>query len=135
MLQSESNSYDFYRKSLAHQVVLGHRNGGTDPDRIRKPDVSFIRLERMAPEDCPEGHCEIVPDLVAEVVSPNDKYYEVRAKTEEYLQAGVKLVWVVDPSTRSVQVHRADGSTDELHENQELSGEDVVPGFQLRVAE
>ena len=106
-----------------------------DPDRIRKPDVSFIRLERMAPEDCPEGHCEIVPDLVAEVVSPNDKYYEVRAKTEEYLQAGVKLVWVVDPSTRSVQVHRADGSTDELHENQELSGEDVVPGFQLRVAE
>lgn len=106
-----------------------------DPDRIRKPDVSFIRLERLAPEDRPEGHCEIAPDLVAEVVSPNDTYYEVREKTEEYLRVGVRLVWVVDPHTRSVQVHRADGSTEELHENQELSGEDIVPGFRLLIGE
>ena len=106
-----------------------------DPDRIRKPDVSFIRLERLSPNDRPEGHCEVVPDLVAEVISPNDLYYEVREKTEEYLQTGVRLVWVVDPHTRSVQVHRANGSTEELHELQELDGEDVVPGFRLLVSE
>ncbi len=106
-----------------------------DPDRIRKPDVSFIRLERLPPDERPEGYCEIVPDLVAEVVSPNDTYYEVREKTEEYLRAGVRLVWVVDPHTRSVQVHRADGSTEELHETQELTGEAVVPGFRLSVGE
>ncbi len=106
-----------------------------DPDRVRKPDVSFIRLDRFQIEDYSHGYCTVVPDLVAEVISPNDTYYEVREKTEEYLQAGVKIVWVVDPHTRSVQVHRADGSTDELHENHELSGEEIVPGFQLRVAE
>lgn len=106
-----------------------------DPDRIRKPDVSFIRLERLAPDDRPEGHCEIVPDLVAEVVSSDDTYYEVREKTEEYLRAGVRLVWVVDPNTRSVQVHRADRSTNKLHENQELNGEEIVPGFRLLIGE
>lgn len=106
-----------------------------DPDRVRKPDVSFIQLDRFPAEDFQQGYCTVVPDFVAEVISPNDTYYEVREKTEEYLRVGVQLVWVVDPHTRSVQVHRADGSTDEFHESQELSGETVVPGFRLSVAE
>ena len=106
-----------------------------DPDRVRKPDVSFIRLARLAPEDRPEGHCAIVPDLVAEVISPNDTAYEVREKTEEYLRAGVQIVWVIDPHAKQVDVHRADGSVLKLHEDTELSGEDVVPGFRLLVGE
>ena len=94
-----------------------------DPDRVRKPDVSFIRLERLSPGDRPEGHCDIVPDLVAEVISPNDTAYEVREKTEEYLRAGVQIVWVIDPHAKQVDVHRADGSLQKLYENEELSGE------------
>lgn len=106
-----------------------------DPDRVRKPDVSFIRLERLSPDDRPEGHCDIVPDLVAEVISPNDTAYEVRAKTEEYLRAGVQIVWVIDPHAKQVDVHRADGSLQKLYEDEELSGEEVVPGFRLLVSE
>lgn len=106
-----------------------------DPDRVRKPDVSFIALDRFSADEFQNGFCTVVPDLVAEVISPNDTYYEVREKTEEYLQAGVRLVWVVDPHTRSIQVHRANGSTDELHEHQELDGEEVIPGFRLLVGE
>ena len=106
-----------------------------DPDRIRKPDVSFISLDRLPPEDEPEGYCEIVPDLVAEVVSPNDTIYELCLKIEEYRKAGVKLIWVVVPNTKTVTIHRLNGSTDELREADELSGEDVVPGFRCSIAD
>ena len=106
-----------------------------DPTRIRKPDVSFISLDRLPAEDEPEGYCNIAPDLVVEVVSPNDTYYELSEKIEEYLQAGVRLIWVVVPKTKTVRILRADGSTAELHVDQELSGEDVVVGFRCAVSE
>lgn len=106
-----------------------------DPDRIRKPDASFISLDRMPPEDEPEGYCATVPDLVAEVVSPNDTIYELSLKIDEYRKAGVKLIWVVVPNTKTVTVHRLDGSTQELREADELSGEEVISGFRCSVAE
>ncbi len=73
------------------------------------------------------------PDLAVEVVSPNDLYYEVEEKVQEYLNAGVSLVWVIDPEVRVVRVHRADSTAAYLTENDELSGEDVLPGFRCRV--
>ena len=94
-----------------------------DPDRIRKPDVSFISLDRLPPEDEPTGYCEVVPDLAVEVVSPNDTIYELTEKIDEYLKAGVKLIWVIVPNTKIVRIYRANGSTDELHVTQELSSE------------
>ena len=104
-----------------------------DPGKVRRPDVSFIRLERMPATQEPEGHCRIAPDLAVEVISPNDLYYEVEDKVAEYLAAGVRLVWVVSPPTRTVRVHRADGTVGYLQEADELSGEDVVSGFRCRV--
>lgn len=106
-----------------------------DPDRIRKPDVSFIRLDRLPPEDEPEGYCQIVPDLVAEVVSPHDTIYELSLKIEEYRKAGVKLIWVVVPNTKTVTIHRLNGSMSELHDADELTGEEVVPGFCCSIAD
>ena len=106
-----------------------------DPDRIRKPDVSFIRLDRLPPEDEPEGYCQIVPDLVAEVVSPHDTIYELSLKIEEYRKAGVKLIWVVVPNTKTVTIHRLNGSMSELHDADELTGEEVVPGFRCSIAD
>lgn len=103
------------------------------PSKVRRPDASFIRKERLPADEEPEGHCPIAPDLAVEVVSPNDMYYDVEKKVEEYLAAGVRLVWVVNPPTRSVRVHRADGSVSDLDENDELSGEDVIPGFRCLV--
>src|SRR4051794_9073614 len=83
---------------------------GDDADRVRRPDVSFLRTERLPGGVLPRGHSQVAPDLAVEVVSPNDLYSEVRAKIEEYFRAGVRLVWVVDPETQSVEVLRVDGS-------------------------
>jgi Uma2 family endonuclease len=105
------------------------------PNKVRKPDASFISLERMPSDKKPDGHCRIAPDLAAEVISPNELYEKVEEKVEEYLTAGVRLVWVVNPPKRTVRVHRADGTITNLRETDELSGEDVVPGFRCRVSE
>jgi Uma2 family endonuclease len=105
------------------------------PSLVRKPDVSFIRRGRLPGEEAPEGHTRIPPDLAVEVVSPKDLAYEVSEHVEDYRRAGVRLVWVVDPSVRTVLVYRLDGSIAGLREGGELDGEDVVPGFRCPVAE
>jgi len=106
-----------------------------DPFRIRKPDVSYIAPGRLTRAGMPTGHCDLVPDLVAEVVSPSDQYADVIDKVEEYLRAGVALVWVVEPFTETIAVHRRDGSVSNLRRQDLLSGESVVPGFQCTLAE
>jgi Uma2 family endonuclease len=106
------------------------------PQKVRKADVSFIRLERITLEQATaEGHCPVAPDIAVEVVSPNDLAYEVDAKVREFLEAGARLVWVVNPETRTVEVHRAHGQGTILREQDELAGEDVLPGFRCRVAD
>lgn len=105
------------------------------PNKVRRPDVSFVRKERLAGEWRTAGFLRIVPDLVAEVVSPHDLAYEVDAKVIEYLAAGVRLVWVVNPEARTVRVHRADGSAAWLGIHDSLDGEDVLPGFRLPLSE
>jgi len=106
------------------------------PSKVRRPDVSLIRLERMsADEAMSEGHVRLAPDLVVEVISPNDLAYEIDEKVDEYETAGVKLIWVVNPETKAVRVHRADGTVMVLREKDELDGEDILPGFRCPVAE
>jgi Uma2 family endonuclease len=104
------------------------------PGRIRRADVSFIAASRLpSPAERAEGYVTIPPDLAVEVVSPNDYVYELENKVEEYIRAGVKLVWIVNPITCIVEVLRADGSMSRLRVGDELSGEDVLPGFLCRV--
>ncbi|HXG12104.1 MAG TPA: Uma2 family endonuclease [Gemmataceae bacterium] len=106
------------------------------PDKVRKADVSFIRRERLSMEQATaEGHLTIVPDLAVEVLSPNDLVYEVDTKVQEYLRAGVRLVWVIHPQGRWVDVHRVQGPGTILRENDDLDGEDVLPGFRCRVGD
>jgi Uma2 family endonuclease len=106
-----------------------------DRERVRKPDASFVARGRFPNDTPPRGHCRIAPDLAVEVVSPNDSYYDVEHKVQEYLAAGVKQVWVVNPDRRNVRIHRLDGTTTDLDENDEITGEDVLPGFTCRVGE
>lgn len=99
----------------------------------RKPDVSFISGARITPGWLDEGYSSIPPDLAVEVLSPNDKAYEVNQKIKEYLEGGVRLIWVIDPAVREVMVYRANGSTQRILETDSLSGEDVLPGFTCEV--
>ena len=102
-------------------------------NRVRRPDLSFICLGRLPEERVPDGHIRIAPDLAVEVISPNDLDYETDRKVEDYLQAGTRLVWVVNPEVRTVLVYRGDGSIAGTREPGELDGEDVIPGFRCRV--
>jgi Uma2 family endonuclease len=103
------------------------------PRKVRFPDVSYVRRDRLPEGPTSEGYIDVPPDLAVEVVSPNDTAYEVVHKVLEYLDAGVALVWVIDPEARTTQVYRRDGSTDLLREGGELLGEDVLPGFRCRL--
>lgn len=106
-----------------------------DPGRVRKPDGSFVRYGRFPGGVLPEDWAELVPDLVFEVISPGDTVYELDDKLDDYRKVGVPLIWVINPNSRSVMVHRADGSVKHLSENDELSGEDVIPGFRCPIRE
>jgi Uma2 family endonuclease len=107
-----------------------------DPDRVRRPDVSFICWERLSPEQAEtEGHVSVVPDLAVEVISPNDRVYEVEEKAAEWLAAGVRLLWIVHPRAREVQVRRPQGPIVNLKESDELSGDEVILDFRCRVGD
>lgn len=105
-----------------------------DPEMVRRPDVSVILHGRLPYGQFLQGHARIVPDLAVEVVSPRDLAYDVMEKFEDYLRAGVPEVWQVNPTTRTVTVY-ADGGrcVSHLHEDDELTGGTVLPGFACRV--
>ncbi len=102
------------------------------PDTVRAPDIAFVRRERL-PDPVPVGYLELAPDLVVEVLSPGDRPGEVLAKVGDWLDAGARLVWVIDPQRRHARVYRADGTEDHLDETGKLLGEDVLPGFSCTV--
>lgn len=106
-----------------------------DPNRVRYPDGSFIARGRLPGDKAPRGHVRIPPDLAVEVVSPNDTAEEVEAKRVEFLRAGTRLLWVVYPETRTAHAYRQAGGPSLLNEADELTGDDVLPGFTCRVAE
>jgi Uma2 family endonuclease len=128
--------YCFVHKvGLAWPADQGYQCYSFSPRLVRRPDVSFIHKSRLTPELLRAGHCPVVPDLAAEVISPNELVYDLDEKLREYLRAGVRLVWIVNPEVRTVRIHRLDGSITGLEEKDELSGEDVIPGFRVPVAD
>ena len=107
----------------------------SDPKRVRRSDVAFIALARLLPDQYRvEGHCTVCPDLVVEVISPDDLASEVNRTVQEWLTAGAKLVWVIDPDAKLVFCHRPDG-VDIRREADTLTGEPVLPGFSCPVAD
>jgi Uma2 family endonuclease len=128
-----------YAETSKHGLVLGPDCGyqifPDDPNRVRFPDGSFIRSGRLPNDALPRGHIRVVPELVLEVVSPNDLAWEVDMKVTEYLQAGVPLIWVFYPDTRTVSVYRAAGQAARLGVGETLSDAEVLPGFACPVAD
>ena len=106
----------------------------SDPDTVRAPDLAFIATERVGriPD---RGYAELAPDLVAEVLSPDDTPGEVLAKVADWLDAGTKLVWIIDPRRVEAHVYRDDGSLSIVDTNAWLEGEAVLPGFACALRE
>jgi Uma2 family endonuclease len=100
-----------------------------NPDTVRAPDVAYISAARL-PDPAPRGFAELAPDLAVEVLSPDDRPGEVLAKVGDWLNAGARVVWVVDPVHVIARVYRADGSESIVSETGALQGEDVLPGFE-----
>jgi Uma2 family endonuclease len=103
------------------------------PDTVRAPDVAYISTARL-PDPPPRGFAELAPDLAVEVLSPDDRPGEVLAKVGDWLNAGARLVWVVDPIRVIARVYRADGSESLLSGTDALHGEDVLPGFEYELS-
>ena len=105
-----------------------------NPDTVRAPDIAFISSERLAREGMPQKFADFPPDLAVEVLSPEDAASEILRKVDEYLAAGVPLVWVVDPPIQKVTVYRSLQDIKVLSAQEELDGGDVLPGFRVSVA-
>ena len=105
-----------------------------DPDNVLAPDASFVRQERVETATEERGYFPGAPDFVAEVISPSDRYADVDDKVKEWLNAGTRMVVVVNPRDRTVSVHTPK-SVITLTESDTLDGGDVVPGWRLPVAE
>jgi Uma2 family endonuclease len=106
-----------------------------NPDRGLKPDLTFVRTERLPAREDFDKPLDIVPDLVVEVVSPNDRAYAIEEKIDTYRRAGVPLIWILWPRRRSIWVYEGNQPLRVLGEDDELDGDDVLPGFRVAVAD
>jgi Uma2 family endonuclease len=102
---------------------------------VRLPDVAFVARGRLEGDLVPEDFCPLPPDLAVEVLCPGDRPRFVLDKIGEYLEAGVPLVWVIDPRRSSAVVYRSLSQVRELRPDDLLDGEDVLPGFRCVLGE
>lgn len=117
--------------------LIGQDTGfkiAADPDTVRAPDVAFVSSARTSAIG-PRGYAALAPDLVVEIVSPGDRRGELLAKVGDWLDAGVRLVWVIDPGRREAHVHRRDGGVAVVTAVDSIDGEDVLPGFSCQLSE
>ena len=106
-----------------------------DPDRLVGADVAFVAKSSLPLKVTSEGYLETIPDLVVEIRSRNDTLAELMAKADDYVTAGVRIVWLVDPMSRTVLAYQGQSEPQRLGENDLLDAGDVIPGFRLMVAD
>ena len=106
-----------------------------DPDTVRGADVSFVSKKRLEATSPVKGYWKGAPDLAVEVISPSDTVGRIEGKVAEWLESGTRLLWVVSPKMRTVTVFRSLTEIAVLTDKDRLEGGDVIPGFQVSVAE
>jgi Uma2 family endonuclease len=104
-----------------------------NPDTVRAADVVFLTNERYA-QKTKSAFLEVAPDLVAEIMSPNDSFSEVNQKLRDYFSIGVRLVWVLEPGEQRVYAYRSLTDVRDFGPDDLLPGDDVLPGFRVKVA-
>lgn len=125
-------------KLHAKQHDLGHvfSNDGAviterDPDSVRGADVGYISYAKIPKGPLPRGPLSIPPDLIVEVRSPSDRWKDIQRKVLEYLDAGVTVVCVVDPTTETARIYRNDRDEEQLKNGDLVTFDDVLPGFSV----
>ena len=107
--------------------------GEFEKDTVRGVDIAFVSNSRVS--DAPDFKLyELGPDLAVEIISPSNTASDIHLKVTQLLNAGTRLVWLVYPESRTVEVHTSNGAVT-LSETDSLSGGDVLPGFSLPVSE
>ncbi len=117
--------------------VTGNDSGvilARDPDTVRGPDIAYYEDANTIAEVHPK-YGEVPPRLAVEILSSSDRYTRITEKVNDYLSAGVELVWLIEPELRSLTVCRAGRQAQVLKEADELTGEEVLPGFRCRVGD
>jgi len=105
------------------------------PDTVRAPDIAFVRQESIEQIGRMTGYRPGAPDLVVEVLSPGDRVSEVEEKVAQWIKAGARAVWVLSPKLKNITVYRSLTNIVTLTEKDTLDGGNVVPGFQISIAE
>ncbi len=106
----------------------------SEPDTVRAPDMAFKSNERLSLHEITDGYSTVMPDLVVEVNSPGDRYSKIVEKVNDWLKAGVREVWVVDPQDYTVIVYKGcSGNAIILNIDDEITGGDILPGFKCDV--
>ena len=138
-----TSNIDFLLQTHVRQYRLGRVLAGDpgfvlgwNPDTVRGSDVAYLSYQRFpANEELPIRYGDFVPDVAVEVVSPSDTRPYLLQKMEAWLAAGVRVVWIVDPTRRQVAVHSADRDSVLLHSDDTLDGPPVLLGFTCQVAD
>ena len=134
-------SLGYFLKSFLETHDLGIVAGADGmqkilPDQVRVPDVSFVCWERLPGGRVPDDPVpELAPDLAAEILSKGNTQAEMQRKLRDYFTAGVRLVWYIDPRTRTATVYTAPDQSTQIDAQGTLSGGEVLPGFELRLAD
>ena len=126
-----------YVRTHALGAVFGQDTGfkiASNPDTVRAPDLAFVDRARVA-QIGRRGYAALAPDLVAEILSPGDRPGELLTKVGEWIEAGVRLVWVIDPERRVATLYRDDGDVMTVSSDGDVHGDAVLPGFSFRLAE
>jgi Uma2 family endonuclease len=126
--------------SFAREHNLGHIIGNDsavlterDPDTVRGADVAYYSYAKVPKGPVPRGYLAVMPDLVFEVLSPDDRWKKVQIKVAEYLEAGVPVVCVLDEEPPTVYLYSADRPVRILNADDELAFPDLLPGFAVKV--
>lgn len=111
-------------------IVLEKMDFHLGPHTVRNPDVSFVSTDHLKTVDLDRAPIDGAPALAVEVVSPADTVRDMARKTDQYLNAGSSVVWIVHPDLRMVEVHTA-GGVRKVREPEDLSEDSLLPGFSL----
>ncbi len=115
--------------------VIAEQEFRLDSETVRRPDVAFLSAEAVARIDKSKSILDVIPELVAAVVSPNDTAEELMRKVDQFLAAGTKCVWVIYPAERKVLAYEPNDQVRVLGEKKNLDAPELLPGFSLPVSQ